>query len=115
MKLDLIKILIAIGIAFLIGWGFYSMAQKPDDGTSISIVMGLETLLLGVGLVGIDYDEYPRSGTMIRAACALGIVVLLALNAIYLFVGINTSFYVINGIISLILLLVVNSIYKSKQ
>ena len=63
----------------------------------------------------IEYEEYPRSGTMIRATCALGTLVLLVLNAIYAYTGVNTSFYILNGIISLILLLTVNGIYKSKQ
>ena len=39
----------------------------------------------------------------------------LVLNAIYAYTGVNTSFYILNGIISLILLLTVNGIYKSKQ
>lgn len=115
MKIDLIRTIVAICIGALIGWGFYAMAQDTTGSSSLGFVIGTETALLGFGLVGITYEEHPRSGTMIRATCALGTLVLLVLNAIYAYTGINTSFYILNGIVSLILLLTVNSIYKSKQ
>lgn len=115
MKIDLVRTIVAICIGALIGWGFYSMAQNTTDGLPLGFAIGIETALLGIGLVGIEYEEYPRSGTMIRATCALGAVVLLVLNAIYTYTGVNTSFYILNGIISLILLLIANGIYKSKQ
>lgn len=115
MKVDLIRSIVAIGIGALLGWGFYAMAQDTTDGLPLGIAVGIETALLSIGLVGVNYEECPRSGTMIRATCALGALVLLVLNAIYAYTGINTSFYILNGILSLILLLTVNSIYKSKQ
>lgn len=115
MKFDSVRTIIAIGIGILIGWGFYAMAQNTADGLPLGFFLGIETALLGIGLVGIVYEEYPRSGIMIRATCALGALILLVLNAIYSYTGVNTSFYILNGIISLILLLTVNGIYKSKQ
>ena len=114
MKIDLVRTIVAICIGALLGWGFYAMAQDSMNGQPLGFAIGIETALLGIGLVGID-EEYPRSGTMIRATCALGTLVLLVLNAIYAYTGVNTSFYILNGIISLILLLTVNGIYKSKQ
>ena len=111
MKIDLVRTIIAICIGALIG----AMAQDTNDGLPLGFAIGIETALLGIGLVGIEYEEYPRSGTMIRATCALGALVLLVLNAIYAYTGVNTSFYILNGIISLILLLTVNGISKSKQ
>ncbi len=115
MKIDLVRTIIAIGIGALLGWGFYAMAQETNDALPLGIIVGAEMALLGMGLVGVEYKDCPRSGTMIRAACALGTFVLLVMNAIYAYVGVNTSFYILNGILSLILLLTVNSIYKSKQ
>lgn len=115
MKMDLIRTIIAVGIGILTSWGFHALAQDPTDGLPLCLAIGIETGLSGIGLVGIEYDEYPRSGTMIRAACAFGIVLLLGINAIYAYTGVNTSFYVLNGIISLVLLLIVNSIHKIKQ
>lgn len=115
MKIDLVRTIVAICIGALLGWGFYAMAQDSMNGQPLGFAIGIETALLGIGLVDIEYEEYPRSGTMIRATCALGTLVLLVLNAIYAYTGVNTSFYILNGIISLILLLTVNGIYKSKQ
>lgn len=115
MKIDLFRTIIALGIGALIGWGFYALAQDPADGQPLGVAIGIETALLGIGLFGITYEEHPRSGTMVRAACALGAFILLVLDAIYAYTGINTSFYILNGIVSLILLLTVNSIIKAKQ
>lgn len=115
MKIDLLRTTIAICIGVLIGRGFYAMAQDTADELPLGAVVGIEMALLGVGLVGLVYEECPRLGTMIRATCALGTFVLLVLNVIYVYIGVNTSFYILNGIISLILLLTVNGVYKSKQ
>lgn len=115
MKIDLVRTIVAIGIGALLGWGVYAMAQDANDALPLGITMGIEAILLGIGLVGVEYNDYPRSGTMIRAVCAIGFLVLLVMDAIYAYIGVNTSFYILNGIVSLILLLTVNSIYKSKQ
>ena len=115
MKIDSIRTIVSITIGALLGWGFYALAQEANDALPLGIVVGIEMALLGIGLVGAEYNEHPRSGTMIRVACASGSLVLLVMNAIYAYAGLNTSFYILNGIISLILLLIVNSIYKSKQ
>lgn len=115
MKADIIGILIAILFGALIGWGFSSMAQLPEDLWVIGIVVGLEMALLGVGLFGIKFEDYPRSGVMVRAACAFGLIVLAILNTIYAFVGVNSFFYVLNGIIALLILLATKVVYASKQ
>lgn len=115
MKIDFVRTIVAISIGVLIGWGFYAMAQNPADSNAVGFATGIEMALLGFATIGISYEDYPRSGTMIRAACALGVLVLLAMNAIYAYTGVNTSFYILNGIISLVLLLTVNGVYKSKQ
>jgi heme/copper-type cytochrome/quinol oxidase subunit 3 len=115
MKIDFVKTIIAVFIGILVGWGYYALAQNPADSLPIGLVLGIETSLLGIGMVSIAYEDYPRSGVAIRATCAFGAFLLLVINAIYAYTGINTSFYVLNGILSLILLLTVNCIYKSKQ
>ena len=88
MKIDLVRTIVAIGIGALIGWGFYAMAQDSMDGQPLGFAIGIETALLGIGLVGIEYEEYPRSGTMIRATCALGALVLFSYSCR---LGDNTS------------------------
>ena len=64
MKIDLVRTIIAICIGALIGWGFYAMAQDTNDGLPLGFAIGIETALLGIGLVGIEYEEYPRSGNL---------------------------------------------------
>lgn len=62
--------------------GLLCPGSRLSGWSAIRFAIGIETALLGIGLVGIEYEEYPRSGTMIRATCALGTLVLLVLNAI---------------------------------
>lgn len=116
MKFDFVRLVIAVGIAALTAFGYFSFAtEKADSQLPIAIMMGLEMLLFGTGAIGMSIPEYPRSTTMIRVTCLVGIVLFLVLNAVYIFTGINVSFYIINGIAALTMLLVVNGIYKSKQ
>ena len=74
MKIDLVRTIVAICIGALLGWGFYAMAQDSMNGQPLGFAIGIETALLGIGLVGIEYEEYPRSGTMIRATWDLGAI-----------------------------------------
>lgn len=115
MKIDLVRTIIAIGIGALTGWGFYTMLQDSLEGRPAGFVTGVEIALLSMGLFGISYKEAPRSGIMVRATCALGMLILLVLNSIYAYLGIYDSFYILNGIIALVLLLIANTVYTSKQ
>lgn len=115
MKVDFVRTFISICIGALIGWGFYAFANSETDSLPLGLVVGAEMALLGIGLLGISFNEYPRSGVMCRATCVLGIVVLLAMNSIFAYKGINNLFYILNGITSLLLLLTVDGVYRSKQ
>lgn len=115
MKIDIIRTFIAIAIGALAGWGYSALTQDKDYALPIGLILGLEIAMLCTGLFGIDYNDYPRSGISVRATCALGILLLLIINGIYAHIGINTSFYVVNGVLALLLLLACNLVYKSKQ
>ena len=115
MKANIVRILSAVGIGVLIAWGISALSQDPTNLLPLGVVVGIESILLWIGFVGIDFNEYPRSGIMVRNACLLGFIVLLILNTIYAFCGINTSFYVLNGIISLVLLIIITGAYNTKQ
>lgn len=115
MKLDLIRTIVAIGIAMLVAWGYYAMTAEAASQWPVAIVTGMEMALVGMGLMGLSYPRCPRSGTMIRTLCGLAAVLLLILNGVYAYCGVNTSFYVLNGIAALIVLLAANSLYKADQ
>lgn len=68
MKIDLVRTIVAICIGVLIGWGFYAMAQDTNDGLPLGFAIGIETALLGVGLVGIKYDEIDIKDTVASKA-----------------------------------------------
>lgn len=115
MKANIVRILSAVGIGAFIGWGISALSQDPTKSLPLGLVAGIESILLWIGFVGIDFNEYPRSGMMVRTACLLGFIVLLILNTIYAFCGINTSFYVLNGILLLVFLIIITGAYNTKQ
>lgn len=115
MKANVIGTIVAIAIGALLGWGYSSMAQTEADSLPLGIVVGIEVALIGIGLFGINYSGYPRSGVMVRAACAVCLIAMLVINTVYAFVGIGTSFYVLNGVLALVVILIANAVYKSKQ
>lgn len=115
MKANIVRILSAVGIGAFIGWGISALSQDPTESLPLAIVVSVESILFWIGFVGFDFNEYPRSGMMVRAACLLGFIVLLIFNIVYAFCGINTSFYVLNGIISLIFLIIITGVYNTKQ
>lgn len=114
MKFDFIRIIIAICIATLLGWLFYALSDG-DAQLPLGIVAGVDTLLLLGCTIGMSIPEYPRSTVMMRTACVSGWVVSLIVNAIYSFTGVNSSFYIVNGILVLLVLLIADVIYRSKQ
>ncbi len=115
MKLDIIKTIIAVALGALMGWGLSAMAHDEVDALPLGIITGVEVGLLCIGLFGINYAVHPRSGVMIRAALFVGLVVLLVIDGIYAALGISTSYYVLSGVLALVVLLIANAVYKSKQ
>lgn len=115
MKVDTIRTFIAVCLGAFIGWGYYSMESEVMSKLAMGFIMGIEAAILIIATIGISYNEYPRSGVAIRAAGVFGLVVLLIMNGIYCYTGLNNSFYVLNGILLLVLLLTANIAYKSKQ
>lgn len=115
MKVDIIRTVIAVLLGALIGWGYYAMTGDAVSQRPLGFVMGTEAALACFALFGISYEDRQRSGMMIRTACGTGLAILLVMNGIYAWTGVNTSFYVLNGILALIVLLAVNGAYKARQ
>lgn len=116
MKIDFVKSVFVACLASLTGWGYYIMLEGDEQSKlPMGIVMGFEALVLGGGTLAINIPEYPRSTVMVHAACVTGLVILLIINAIYAFTEINNSFYIINGIVSLLTLLTSYCVGRSKQ
>ena len=78
MKIDLVRTIVAICIGALLGWGFYAMAQDSMNGQPLGFAIGIETVLLGIGLVGIGQllqvggDVHGGLGPTVDAADAPG-------------------------------------------
>lgn len=115
MKIDTVRLIIAAGLSLLIGWGYYTMSTVHENAMSIGIATGIEMLLACLGGFCIEYKECSRAGVVIRITCIIGAILFLILNGIFAGVGPNTAFYIISGILALLMLLVVNSVYRTKQ
>lgn len=115
MKFDLIRTIVGVGIAALLAWGYYAMTGETDSKWPLAIVVGVEIALLGLGMMGLSFPACPRSGVMIRTTCGVAAAVLLIVNAVYAHTGVGPSFYIINGIAMLLVLLCTNGMYKANQ
>lgn len=115
MKVDITRTVIAVLLGALIGWGYYAMTGDASSQKPLGFIMGIEAALACFALFGISYEDMQRSGVMIRTASGVGLALMLLMNGIYAWTGVNTSFYVLNGILALIVLLAVNGAYRARQ
>lgn len=115
MKVDIIRTVIAVCLGIFIGWGYYAMSGDADSQKPLGIIMGVEAALTCFALFGISYEDRQRSAMMIRVVSGLALAVSLLMNGIYAWTGVNTSFYVLNGILTLVVLLTINGVYSAKQ
>lgn len=114
MKIDFVKSLIAIAVSALITYGLYSIGENENKlllstGSIIFLALTL-TVAIGVNF------KFPRTTSNIRVVSGIFFIIALASNIIFSFFNFSTPSYVIaNGILLLIYILIVYSIYKVKQ
>ncbi len=115
MKIDIIRLIVAIALSALIAWGFSALSVDASSALTLGIVSSIELVFFLSMLIAVNIPDYPRTCVMMRTASGLGILVTLVINGIYAFIGVGNSYYIISGIVLLTFLLILNSIYKSKQ
>jgi len=114
MKLNWVLTIIAIAISMLIAYGLHSFHNGANNLllTYGSFVFLTTTLVITIGA----NFELPRTATNIRVISGVFFVVALASNLIFSFLIFSIPSYIItNGILFLIFILIVYSIYKAKQ
>lgn len=111
MKINLIKLIIAIFISVLICHRFYSCAH-PDKSLLLTIDSYITLSGTMLGSIGIDFEDR-RNGINIRLVSSIFFVIFLILGVIFsCFEFSNPLYVIINGLLLLIYIHITYSIYK---
>jgi len=114
MKIHALRSLIALGIGGLLGFAFYTYSLSD---TRVLLGAG-GAILLALGLVlgmGAEISP-PRTAVNVRLLAFLYFFLSLGIHATFVFVPVGTATYVIvNGIVTLLFLLLVGLLRGAKQ
>lgn len=114
MRINLIKLIIAVFISMLICYGFYSFAHSEKN---ILLVIGSFITLSGAMTVtiGLDFED-KRNGINIRLVSGIFSVIFLISGIVFsCFEFSNPLYVIINGLLLLIYILITYSIYKVRE
>lgn len=111
--MKIIRIILAIVIAALIGRGYYEMATAVDRQTLMGIVTGVE---IAIALCGIMCLSGSRSATVARVVCSIYLTVALITNGIFLPFEFSTAVYlIVNGLLTALFTLIAILVLQAKQ
>jgi hypothetical protein len=106
MKINPILLLIAAGIAALIGFGFYSANKAEELVWAITIGSGLLSLITLSGIFAVNFDARGGTGN-VRIISGLFFAISLVSNIIFNFLNFTLPPYIIiNGILFLLYILI---------
>lgn len=114
MKVNYVQTIIAIAVSLLIAYGLYSFHDSENKTLlcSGSFVFLAATLAMSIGT---SFD-FPRTTTNIRVVSGIFFAIALISNLIFTFIFFSVpSYVIINGILLLVFILILYSIYKAKQ
>lgn len=114
MKINFVQTIIAIAVSALIAYGLYSFHNGENK---ILLSAGSFTFLATALVMSIGASfELPRTTTNIRVVSGIFFAIALISNLIFTFFNFSVPSYIItNGILFLVFLLIIYSIYKAKQ
>jgi len=114
MKVNFVQTTIAIAISGLISFGFYNF-HSSENQLFLSIGSFIFLSITFALSIGINF-ELSRTTTNIRVVSGIFFTITLISNLIFSFFSFTKPSYLItNGILLLIYVLIVDSIYISKQ
>ncbi len=116
MKLKLVPLIIALAIAVLIGILVSSWCPSTNNATAIGITTALTLALALIPCLGLELESR-RLQVNVRVLCTVFALIFLIVAVIMCFVKSNTitTYYVIEGIIALIFILILYSLTKIKD
>ena len=114
MKIDFIKTLIAFGVSALIAYGFYSF-HHSENSQLLVVTSFIELFIASFFVLGLRFEQ-PRTTSNVRVVTSIFFFVFLITNIVFSFFAFSKhSYIIINGLLLLIAILIVYSIFKAKQ
>jgi hypothetical protein len=114
MKINTIKVIIAICVSGLIAYGFYSF-HKTDNKLLLSLGSFVFLSLTLLFTLSISFS-LSRTTTMIRTVSGIFFAIAFVSNLLFSFFNFSTPIYVIiNGIVIMAYALIAYSIGRAKQ
>jgi hypothetical protein len=114
MKINFVQTIIAVAVSLLIAYGLYNFHSSENKILLCagSFVFFAITLILTTG----TNFELSRTTTNIKVVSGIFFAMALIGNLIFTFTNFSVpSYVIINGILLLVFILIVYSIYKAKQ
>ena len=114
MKINFVQTIISVAVSLLIAYGLYSFHDSENKillsvGSFIFFATTL-TLTMGTNF------NLPRTTANIRVVSGIFFVIALVSNLIFTFINFSVpSYIIVNGILLLVFISVVYSIYRAKQ
>lgn len=108
------KLLLIAVVSVLAAWGCYEISSVDPYCTASAVAVGVELLVTGIAGVAMNYDS--RVGVSIRLLSVVFGVLGLLMNVVFAFFEYNMPLFVIcNGVLLVLYLLMVQSLYKTRQ
>ncbi|HAF30872.1 MAG TPA: hypothetical protein DCG75_17680 [Bacteroidales bacterium] len=114
MKINFVQTIIAIVVSLLIAYGLYSFHGSENKIllSAGSFVFLAVTLIIAIGAS----FELPRTTTNVKVVSGIFFAIALISNLIFTFFNFSVpSYFITNGILLLVFILIAYSINKAKQ
>jgi hypothetical protein len=113
MKVNFVMLLIALAIAVLVAYGFYSGNKNDETVWLITIASGIMIFVTLSGILAVTFDGRGGTGN-VRVVSILFLIISIISNAIFSFITMTPAPYIIiNGILFLVYILISYGIVKA--
>lgn len=116
MKVNAVLLIIAIGIAALLGFLVYSFCSSTDNACAIGVTSALSFAVTLVPIMGLKHES-GRMQVNIKVMSTMALIVFLIMAAVMCFISVErlNVYYIIVGIMILIYLGLIYSMSRIKD
>lgn len=113
MKVNIVLLIIAVGIAALLGFLVYSFCSSADNACAIGVTSALSFAVTLVPIMGLKHES-SRMQVNIKVMSTIALIVFLIMAAVMCFISVEklNVYYIIVGIMILIYLGVIYSMSR---
>ena len=116
MKVNIVLLIIAVGIAALLGFLVYSFCYSADNACAIGVTSALSFAVTLVPIMGLKHES-SRMQVNIKVMSTIALIVFLIMAAVMCFISVEklNVYYIIVGILVLIYLGALYSMSRLKD